>query len=163
MNTRLALLLLASLAVISGIVWFTYSENQSGLVRLQGEVLKVRTYQLDPSATLVFADFRITNPTDSAFTVESLEMELVPKEGEPLEGGVLTKREIDQVFAYQKLSGPQYNDPLIVRDRIEPGETQDRMAVARFDVPESAIDARGGLQVRIHEIDGQASEIVEKR
>jgi hypothetical protein len=164
MSSRLAAMLLAALGVVGGIVWFTYSENQRSLLKLEGSILKVRTYQLSPDATLVFADFRVANPTGTPFVVDSVEMELDRgADAPPLAGGVMTRREIDTFFAYEKLAGARFNDPLIIQDRIPAGETLDRMAAARFDVPESEVEARAGLRLRIREIDGAAAELAEAK
>lgn len=164
MRSRLAAMLLAALAAVGGVVWLAYSANQRSLLKLEGSILKVRTYQLSPGATLVFADFRVTNPTGTPFVVESVEMELERGADQPpLAGGVMTRREIDTFFAYEKLAGPRFNDPLIIQDRIPAGETLDRMAAARFEVPESAVEARQGLRLKIRELDGAVAELGEAK
>ncbi len=161
MSARLAVLLLASLAVIGGLVWLTYSENQSHVLTLNGSILKIRTYQIEPEATLVFVDFRVMNPTATPFVVNSVEMELERPGEDTLGGGVMTRKEIQTFFQYEKLAGHEFNDPLIIQDTIPGGETLDRMAAARFDVPEAAVGSRSNLRLRIREIDGATAEIEE--
>jgi hypothetical protein len=163
MSSRLALLLLAALALVGGVTWLTYSINQSSLLTLEGSILKVRSYPLPGGATLVFADFRVTNPTGTPFVVDSVAMDLDRAGAEPLAGGVMTRREIEQFFAYEKMAGPQFNDPLIIQDRIPAGAALDRMAAARFETSESAVEGRTGLRIRIREIDGVTAEIAETR
>jgi hypothetical protein len=162
MSKQFILVLLASLIIIGGVVWLTFSSNQSSQLRLQGSILKVRTLALNPQATLVFADFRITNPTGTPFIVDKLEMELERPGQEIAQGGILTRKETDQVFEYQKLAGPKFNEPLIIQDRIQPGQTVDRMVAARFELTEAEAEARSVLRVRILEIDGRESTITDQ-
>jgi len=162
MRPRFALILLATLAILGAITWTFVSMNQRGLVTLQGSILKVRTYALSPRATLVFADFRITNPADIPFVVGSVEMFLDRPGAEPISGGILSRDEVNLVFQYQKIAGPKYNEPLIVNNRIQPGETIDRMSAARFELLASEIESRTSIRLRIHELDGQVAEIKEK-
>lgn len=161
MSKQFWLILPLAVAIGAGAVWFLYSSNQAAQVDLAGSVLKVRTYPLSPESSLVIADFRVTNGSEGTFVVESLEMELDRADSEPLQAALLTRGDIERVFAYEKLSGPQYNDPLIIQDQIGPGETWDRMAAGRIDLPESGIQARTNLRIRIHEIGGRVSEIAE--
>lgn len=158
---RFPLILLASLLVIGGIVWTLVSNNQSGLVNLEGSILKIRTYPLNAQSTLVLADFRLTNPTRVPFVVDSVEMFLDRTAGGPVTAGVLSRAEVDRVFEYQKITGPKYNDPLIVSNRIQPGETLDHMSAGRVDLPEADIDARLTVRLRIREFNGQTAEITE--
>ena len=161
MSNRFPLILLASLVVIGGIVWTAVSTHQGGLVRLEGSVLKVRTFPLTPESTLVLADFRVTNPTRQPFVVDKVEMFVDRPGGDPAAGDMLSRVDVDGVFEYQKLAGPKYNDTLIVSSRIQPGESLDRMSVGRIDLPEAEIDRRLAVRLRIREIDGQVSEVRE--
>ena len=158
---RFPLILLASVAVVGGLVWTFVSMNRSGLVTLEGSILKVRTYALTADSTLVFADFRITNPTRTPFVVDSVEMFVERRAGQPIAGDIFSRADVERVFAYQKIAGPKYNEPLIVSNRIAPGETLDRMSVGRVDMLESEVEARLAVRVRIHEFNGQVAEIVE--
>jgi len=161
MSNRFPLILLASLVVISGIVWTAVSIHQSSLVRLDGSVLKVRTFPLTPESTLLMVDFRVNNPTRLPFVVEKVEMFVDRSGGDPAPGDMLSRADVDRVFEYTKLAGPKYNDTLIVSTRIQPGESLDRMSVGRVDLPEAAIDGRLAVRLRIREIDGQVAEVRE--
>jgi len=163
MSNRFPLILLASLAVIGGIVWVFVSTHQSSLVRLEGSILKIRTYPLNSQSTLVLADFRVTNPTQLPFVVDKLEMFVDRPGGEPVPGDILSRADVNLVFEYQKITGPEYNDPLIISNQIKPGETIDRMSAGKVDVPEAQIDGRLGVRIRIHEFNGQVAEIAEDR
>lgn len=161
MNSRFLLILLAMLVIVSGVVWTVYTANQEALVNLEGQVLRVRTYPLTPEASIVIADFRVRNPDAVPFVVHEVAMTLEQPNGETIEAQMLTAGDINRMFAYQKLAGPQYNDPLLVQDRVPAGESWDRMAAGRIDLPEQQIGQRANLHIRIEEIDGLASTISE--
>ena len=50
----------------------------------------------------------------------------------------------------------------ITRDKIPGQHSEDRMIVARFEVPVTKLDARKNLKIRIEDVDGPVSELVEK-
>jgi hypothetical protein len=66
------------------------------------------------------------------------------------------------LFRYYPLLGEKFNDTLLMRDRIGSRQGMDRMVAARFEVPESQLQDRKKLAVRIEEVDGVVSEITEK-
>jgi len=53
--------------------------------------------------------------------------------------------------------GPKYNRTLVVRNRVDPGQTLDRMAAIRFKATAQQV------AVIIEDVDGQKSEFIEKR
>ena len=65
---------------------------------------------------------------------------LAPATGDTVEGRTASKNDIENVFRYEKLLGPKYNPTLSLQDRILPHQTVDRMAGARFELPEAAVD-----------------------
>ena len=67
-----------------------------------------------------------------------------------------------RIFEYYPILGQKYNASLITRDRIPGRTTEDRMIVARFEIPVAALDARKNLKVRIEDVDGPVSELAEK-
>jgi hypothetical protein len=50
-----------------------------------------------------------------------------------------------------------------MKSKIPPHQSMDRMIVARFEVPESQLDARKDLTVRVVDVDGPTSELREKK
>ena len=133
--------------------------NRGQHLELTGQILKVRVLQLSPEASLVVTDFRVTNPSDVPFVVRGVQMQLDPSSGPMLDGASIAKSDVDNVFKYEKLIGPKYTDVLTIRDRIGPHQTVDRMVGARFEVPESTIDGRKALRLRIDDLDGASAEI----
>ncbi len=130
---------------------------------LKGEILKVRVLALSPDASLVVVDFRIANPTDVPFVVRTAELQLDHYSGAPVDGRTISKPDTENVFKYEKLLGPKYNDVLGIKDKIPPHQTMDRMIGARFELPESAIDVRKDIRLHIEDLDGTAVDVVEKK
>ncbi len=148
--------------VCAGIFGFLFLTKGAHL-ELQGEILKVRVLALNPNASLVVVDFRVTNPSDVPFVVKAVKMRLDPMAGEVVEGTSVSKPDVDNVFKYEKLIGPKYTDVLSIRDRVAPHQTVDRMVGARFELPESGIEGRKNIRLHIEDVDGPVAEIVEKK
>jgi hypothetical protein len=155
--------LLAGLAIVGVVVYVSLFANKSSHLELDGDILKVRVMALGPAASLVVADFRVTNPSGLAFVVKSVKARLELKSGDTLEAEPISKVNLENVFQYEKLIGPQYNSALTLRDAVPAHGTVDRMVGARFEVPESAIESRKALRLRIEEFEGPVAEIGEKK
>ena len=151
------------LAVVAIVVGISFYGNKGAHLELTGGILKVRTFEMNPNATLVMLDFRAENPSDVPFVVNTVEIELTPATGEPVVGMSISKPDIENVFKYEKFLGSKYNDVLSIRDQIAPHQTVDRMVGARFELPESAIEARKTIRLRIVDMDGAAAELTEGR
>jgi hypothetical protein len=151
------------LAVVASGIAVMLVATKGDHLDLVGEVLKVRTFQMNPNASLVIVDFRVTNPSDVGFVVKTVEVQLEPATGEIVTGQSISKPDVENVFKYEKLLGPKYNDVLSIKDKIAPHEKVDRMVGARFELGESGIEARKAIRLRIHDLDGTVVELVEKR
>lgn len=66
-----------------------------------------------------------------------------------------------RLFDYYPVLGQKFNDSLLIRTKIKPHETMDRMLAARFEVPEKDLQARRQLRIRIEELDGPVVDLVE--
>ena len=164
MSKQFWLFLLAGLAVVAGLLFLLFTGTKGAHLRLEGKILKVRVLSLPGSkAVLVTSDFRLTNPSDVPFVVGSVKLRVQPAEGDPVDGLTISKPDMAAVFQYEKLLGPQYNEVLSIQDRIKPHEAVDRMAGARFDIPEAAIQSRRNLTLIIDEIDGTVAELSETK
>ena len=147
-------------AAAVGILLFATKGEHLDLV---GDILKVRTMQMNPNASLVVVDFRVTNPSDVGFVVKNVEIQLEPATGELIIGQSISKPDIENVFKYEKLLGPKYNDVLSIKDKIAPRQKVDHMVGARFELGEAAIEARKAIRLRIQDMDGTTVELVEKK
>jgi len=161
-NKRFALMLLAGLAVMAALVFFLLTGTRGAHLRLEGKILKVRVLAMSGTgASLVMVDFRVTNPSDVPFVVSSVKLSIQPAVGGPVEGATISKPDIDNVFQYAKLLGPKYSQVLGMRDAIVPHQSGDRMAGARFEMPEATVNARKSLQLEIEDVDGAVARISE--
>lgn len=141
-------------AVVASILYSTKNNK----VELTGQVLRVRTHPVDEANTVVLADIRVNNPSTQQFVVNNVRVFL----GD-LEADIFSESDARQVFNYYPVLGKKYNPNLIVRQKINPGETIDRMVTVRFAAKDDRIQSREGLRIVITDIDGAKTEIVEKR
>ena len=154
--------LVAGLAVVGGLIFTMLTATQGAHLRLEGKILKVRVLALPGSvASIVIIDFRATNPSNVPFVVNSVTLHLQPATGDAVDGNTISKNDIENIFRYQKLLGPKYNNTLSLQDRIEPHKIADLMAGARFELPEAAVNSRKSIKVRIEDVDGASAELTE--
>lgn len=162
MSKQFWILLVAGLAIVGAGVGILMVGTQGNHLELTGAVLHTRVLALNPKASIVIVDFRVKNPSDVPFVARSVTILLDPASGDEVEGQSVSKADVDNLFKYEKLLGPKFNDVLTIRDKIAPHQTLDRMAGARFEFPDSAIDARKSIRVRIEDLDGTVAMISEK-
>lgn len=164
MSKQFWIFLLVGLAVVGGLIFWTMNATQGAHLRLEGKILKVRILPVpEAEASLVIVDFRAANPSDVPLVVNSVKLVLTPAQGDPVEGFPLARTEIATVFQYAKLIGPKYNDVLAASDRITPHQSVDRMAGARFEMAESAVNMRRDLRLVIEDVNGTVAELGETR
>jgi hypothetical protein len=156
------ILLAAGLAIVGAGLSILMIGTKGNHLELTGAVLHTRVLALNPKASIVIVDFRVKNPTDVPFVARSVTILLDPASGEELEGQSVSKPDVDNLFKYEKLLGPKFNDVLTIRDKIAPHQSLDRMAGARFELSDSAVDARKSIRVRIEDLDGTVAVISEK-
>ncbi|HEY7336114.1 MAG TPA: hypothetical protein VH639_14590 [Bryobacteraceae bacterium] len=150
----------AVVAIALSVVWFGTASSH---LELNGKILKVRTLALGQNASLVAVDFRVTNPSGVPFVVSDVTLKLVPATGPEIDGAPASRTDIDSVFQDEKLIGPRFNDVLTLQDKIPPNKTLDRMTAARFEIPESQIDQRKSLSLRLQDLDGTVVELKEEK
>jgi hypothetical protein len=154
--------LLIGLAVVGIGLGTLLVSTKGNHLELDGQILKVRILPAGDKASIVVLDFRVTNPSDVPFVVKTAQITLDPASGETLEGATISKGDLDNVFKYEKLLGPKYNDVLTIKDRVSPHQKMDRMVAARFELPESGIQSRKAIHLRIEDLDGAVAELAEK-
>ena len=162
MSKQFWIFLLVGLAVVGVLISAVLVGTKGAHLELTGKILKVRTLALSGGkASLVVIDFRVQNPSSVPFVVSNVEIRLQPASGAEVTGLEVSKADIDSVFEQDKLIGPKFNDVLTLQSKILPQTTQDRMAGARFELPEAAIDQRKLIRIRIEDVDGTIAEIGE--
>ncbi len=144
------------------VVWIFYMQRGAH-VELVGSVQKVRTLALDENSSAAFLDFRFRNPSDYLFVVRRVDLTAIGPNGNALEGTVISEVDAEKLFHYFPQLGQKYNPTLLIRTKIRPGESMDRMISARFEVPEKVLQARKNIVIRIEELDGPVVEIPEKQ
>ena len=149
---------LVILAVLTGVVLYL---NRGAHVDLEGSVQRVRWEAMDKESSAVVVDFRFVNSSDYPFVVRTVRVFLDDADGNRLEGTLVADSEAARLFEYFPLLGEKFNKSLIIRNRVEPRESMDRMICARFEAPDSAVDLRQRVLLRIEDVDGAVSEIVE--
>jgi hypothetical protein len=151
---------LAVIAIaVAGVFWM----QRGAHVELKGSILKVRTIALDETSSLAVLDFRFANPSDVPFVVRSVDVTMVGKDGSTASGVTVSEVDAKRLFEYYPVLGQKFNNSLLMRDKVPPRQTEDRMIAARFEVPLEKLDARRTLRVRIEDVDGPVSELVEKQ
>ena len=83
--------------------------------------------------------------------------------GNTAEGSSVPESDSRRIFEYYPLLGKKFNDTLVLKDKIPSHNSQDRMIAARFEIPQSQLDGRRKLMVRIEDVDGPVSELLEKK
>lgn len=142
-------------AMIAGALYL----NRGAHVVLEGSIQKVRTLGLEERSSIAIADFRFVNPADYPFIVRKVEVFCDLADGKTAEGTVVAEVDARRLFDYYKTLGPKYNDSLVVRDKVAPRQSLDRMIAARFEVPENALQSGRQIRIRVEDVDGAVSEI----
>jgi len=163
MRKELAVPFAIGLAVILVAVCAVLYMQRGAHIELRGTVLKVRTLALEENASLAVVDFRFANPADYPFVVRSCILLVEDPSGKEQEGASIPELDIRRIFEYYPLLGKKYNESLVLKDKIAARSSEDRMIAARFEIPQSLLDARKSLKVRIEDVDGPVSELVESR
>ena len=145
-------------AVISGVFWSTKGSH----LQLQGQVLKARTGALAEEDSIAVLDFRLQNPSDVRFVVRLVKVTLEKADGQKVDGALVSKTDMKQLFQFNRFLGSPYNQALSIRDEIPPHGQVDRMVAARFDVPQQQLEASKGIQLWVQDLDGAEFETTYK-
>jgi hypothetical protein len=161
MRIRNLVFMLVGIALVGlAVVWVFYIQRGAHL-ELKGSILKVRTLAPDDSSSVAVIDFRFTNAADFPWMVRAVDVSAIDSAGARVEGYTISEADAARLFEYYPLLGQKFNDSLVARTRIQPHQTLDRMISARFEIPEAQLRSRKRLQIRVEDVDGAVSEIVE--
>ena len=148
-----------NVVVLAGVFWM----QRGAHVELKGSVLKVRTVALDETSSLAVIDFRFVNPSDVPFVVRKVDVTMDGKDGNTYTSDPVSETDAKSLFQYTPTLGPKYNGSLLMRDKIPGRQAEDRMIAARFTMPVDKLEARKTFRIRIEDVDGPVSELVEKQ
>ena len=155
--------LIAGLVVVAIAIGFLLIGTKGNHLELKGTILKVRVMPLSPVASLVIVDFRVSDTSDVPFVMKDAKLTLETATGEILDGMSVSKPDVENVFKYNPILGPKFNDVLGIKDRIEPHQRLDRMVGARFEITDAQAEDRKAIHLHIEEIDGVTADLVEKK
>jgi len=144
------------------VVWVLYMQRNAH-IEPQGKILKVRTQAMDENSSVAVVDFRMVNSSDYPIWVREVVVSLQGADGNTYDGAVVSETDAKALFRYYPLLGQKYNDSLIIRERIHPHQTVDKMIAARFEMPQGSLDARKKLTVHIEDVDGPSGDLVETK
>jgi len=155
------------LVIVLVIVAIIFTANLGSQIRLNGTMQQVRIQAMDAKSCVVIIDFRIHNPADYPFIIRDADIFLEDADGAVLSGMAVAANQAKRMFDYYSKVNPdlgvQYNEVLIREDEVGAGATFDRMLCARFEIPAAAAEDRSGLRIRLLDVDGAVTEIVEER
>jgi hypothetical protein len=149
--------MVAVLIAVAGILYL----QRGAHVELKGTILKVRTMGMEDNSSLAVVDFRLVNPSDYPFVVRSVDVSATA-DGQNYTSTPVPEVDAKRIFEYYPILGQKFNASLLTRDRIPGRKSEDRMIVARFEISVAKLDARTNLKIRIEDVDGPVSELVEK-
>jgi hypothetical protein len=161
-SKRLLIAFAVGLAVVAAAIGGVMFMARGAHIELRGSILKIRTAAMDDYSCVAVADFRFANPANYPFVVRTVDVSIVGADGNVYQGTPVSEVDAKRLFQFYKLLGQKYNDSLRIRDKIGPRQSQDRMIAARFEMPEALVEARKNLKIRIEDVDGPVSELVEK-
>jgi len=147
-----------AVAALVGVILYI---QRGAHLELKGSIQKVRTLATDDASVVVVIDFRFVNPSDYRFVVRKVEVSMEDRQGRVLEGAVASEVDAKRLFDSYPVLGQKYNETLLMRAKVGPRESMDRMVAARFEIPEKLLEARKQLRIRVEDVDGAVSEIVE--
>lgn len=151
-----------ALLVVAGFwSWVAYRGKEQRL-EISGNVLSVRSQQLDPATTLVIADYRVRNTSPQKLVVRSVELTLESK-GKKLTGEYVSDVDLGRLLDYYKQLGPKTSAPLAHKSTLDAGATLDRMVAVSFPVSQAELAERSSLRVVVKDMDGDTFELPESR
>lgn len=128
-------------------------------LELEGSIRKTRTAALSPSRSVVVLDFRITNPSDYPFVIKTTEVEVTMADGRKEIGQFIPEVDAKTLFPALPALGDKLAVSVATGEKIAKKQTVERMAAASFSFPESELETRKGIVLRLRDVDGPVSEI----
>jgi hypothetical protein len=151
-----------ALLIVAGGLWMVLSVNKASQMVLDGKIQKVRLWALDENATAVIVDFRVANPTDFKFMVREVRV-AVDAGGKVHEVEPVADVDAKALFDGYPQIGEKYNDTMRMKTIVPSKATQDYMVAVRVEQPIAMVEKRKDLKLRIEEVDGLTTELVEQR
>ena len=132
-------------------------------LELKGEILKVRSHQLDTEHTLALIDVRLQNPSTQQFLVKEVEVYVTDPRGKQVQAELFSEPDSQRFVDYYPVLGKKYNQGLIQRDKINPAQTVDRTVSVSAPLPDAQFELRKNIRIRVHDADGTTVEVSEHK
>lgn len=152
-----------ALVIVAAAVSTILVSTRRNRVELTGEVLKVRTHQMDSEHTIALIDMRVHNPSTQQFVVREVEVFVEEPDGKSTQADVFAEQDIRRVIDYYKMLGTKDNPGLLRRDKINAGTTTDRTLAISAPMTDERFGNRKGLRFTVHDVDGKTTELRETR
>jgi hypothetical protein len=75
---------------------------------------------------------------------------------------VISESDAVRLFQYYPVLGQKFNESLTIRTKVAPRLAMDRMIGARFELSDKELEGRKRLTIRIEDVDGAISDVVEE-
>jgi hypothetical protein len=147
------------LLVIGSMVAGGLFASRGAHLELQGSVRKTRVAALSPTRTVVVLDFRASNPADYPFVVKTIEVEVTLADGRKVIGQFVPEVDAKSLFPALPALGDKLAVSIGTGEKIGKKQTVERMTAASFNLPEADLEARKGVLLRLHDVDGPVSEL----
>lgn len=156
---RYTLVGLVLVALLAGLVyWF----NMGSQVRLNGQVVRVRTVATSDNSAVLIAEVRIDNPSNVPFVVRQVTVSVAATGGAAVIGDAVAQDDLDRLLGYYAADGPRYNETLKIKSRLSGKSRRDWTIPASFTLPKAALDTRRELTIEIEDVDGVRVKITGK-
>lgn len=143
---------------MAAVVFGIFSSTKGNHLQLEGKILKVRSGALTDTDSIAVLDFRVQNVSDIPFVVRIVKVTLEQPDGNKVEGNLVSKSGIAQLFQFNRFLGSPYNDALSLHDKIPPHGAVDRMVAARFDLSEQQLESAKAIDLYLQDVDGPEFE-----
>ena len=163
MNKQSVVVGAIALALVAFAITTVLVTTRQNRVELSGEVLKVRTHQMDPEHTIVLMDVRVHNPSTQQFVVREVEVFVEEQDGKSTPADVFSEVDIQRVVDYYKMLGTKDNPGLLRRDKINSGATTDRTIAISAPMTDERFSNRKAVRIVVHDVDRKSTEIRETR
>ncbi len=157
MTKGLAVTFAVGLLIIGAVVWGVFYSKQGAHLVPQASILKIRTQKVEDLNSLMVIDFRIANNADYPMVIRRADM-TVETNGKTTEGSAVSGEDAKKVFTYYPLLGERFNEPMLIRDKVPPHQTVDRMMAFQIALPFADLEARKKVTMRIEDATGPIVE-----
>jgi hypothetical protein len=163
LNKQFLIFLGVGLLLVGGGIFFYQAGTSDSRLAVGGEILKVRSVELSPRNVFVMTDFRIRNSSNVMFGLRDATIFVKLANGEEKEGRTVSRPDVEDIFKFTPLAGPQYNKVLAMSDRVPGKVSIDRMVGAMFSNDESELEARKAVRLHLIDLDGKEFDLLEKK